>query len=66
MEENELLVSLCNCKDALVNGSSRGKVLITTLCSDTICFANKHRGRCQRGNGIAFKVARTERGDAAE
>lgn len=30
-------------------------------CSDTICFANKHCGGCQRGNGVAFKVAHMER-----
>lgn len=53
-------VSDYNHKDALVDGSFMGKVLITTLCSDTICFANKHCGGCQRGNGIAFKVANIE------
>lgn len=42
MEGNELLVSDYNHKDALVDGSFRGKVLITALCSDTICFVNKH------------------------
>ena len=57
----EAAVSDYNQKDALVNGSFRGKVLITTLCSDTICFANKHRAGCQRGNGVAFKVANIER-----
>lgn len=37
-----------------------GKMLITTVFSDTICFANKHCSGCQRGNGITFKVVHIE------
>lgn len=35
-------------------------MLITTLRSDTICFANKHHGGCLKRNDIAFKVAHIE------
>lgn len=60
MAANEQPVSDCNHKDALVDGSFWEKVLITALCSDTICFANKHCSGCQRGDGIRFKVVNIE------
>lgn len=56
----KLLVSHCDHKDALVDGKFRGKVLITAMCSHTICFANKHWGGCQRGIGITIKVVNIE------
>lgn len=50
MEGNKLLrpTIIIRIRMSLSIGRFRGKVLITTLCSDTICFANKHYSGCQR------------------
>lgn len=58
--EGKILESHYNNEDALVDGKFRGRVLIATLCSHTICFENKHCGGCQRGNGITIKVVHIE------
>lgn len=72
MEGNELLGVTIIIRMPLSMAASyaqcRGKVLISTLCSDTICFANKHCGgvRGEMASYSRWRTLKREVSDAAE